>query len=162
MSHWWPEEHSSTSTYKHFICILRLKYNCNMPAGSYANLRSWKKVLGHFGISGAFSNSQRSNPYLHPKNNVGRVYPEFFMSFNFVLGGGRENYKKISKRMHCFKREPRIWILQHRPKDFCLNPGFRGKKSVFFFPFFLRFLGILETSRWSHGIIMTLETIFSI
>ena len=25
-----------------------------MPAGSYANLQSWTKVLGHFCISGAF------------------------------------------------------------------------------------------------------------
>ena len=40
--------------------------------------------------------------------------------------GGRENCKKISKRMHSCKREPRhdrkIWILQHCPKDFF--PGF--------------------------------------
>ena len=48
------------------------------------------------------------------------------------------------------------------PKDFCpglSNPGF-GEKSLFS-SFFLRFLGILETSRWSHAIIMTFETIFS-
>ena len=47
-------------------------------------LQSWTKVLGHFYVSGAFSNSLRSNPSPHPTNNVGRVYPEFFPSFNFV------------------------------------------------------------------------------
>ena len=40
-------------------------------------------------------------------------------------GGGRENCKKISRKTHSFKREPRndrkIWILQYCPKDFC--PG---------------------------------------
>ena len=47
-------------------------------------LQSWTKVLGHFSISRAFSNSHRSNPSPHPTNKVGRVYPEFFPSFNFV------------------------------------------------------------------------------
>ena len=47
-------------------------------------LQSWKKVLGHFCVSGAFSNSHRSNLSPHPTNNVGRVYPEFFPSFRFV------------------------------------------------------------------------------
>ena len=36
-----------------------------------------------------------------------RVSRVFFPSFNFVQCGGRENCKKILKRMHCFKREPR-------------------------------------------------------
>ena len=45
----------------------------------------------------AFSNSHRSSPSPHPTNSVGRVYPEFFSSFSFVQGGGRENCKKISK-----------------------------------------------------------------
>ena len=47
-------------------------------------MQSWTKVLGHFCVSGAFSNSHRSNPSSHPTNNVGRVYPEFFPSFSFV------------------------------------------------------------------------------
>ena len=71
------------------------------------HLQSSTKVLGHFCISGAFTNSHRSNPSPHPTNNVGRVYPEFFPSFNFVKGGERENCKKIPKRMHCLMREPR-------------------------------------------------------
>ena len=36
-----------------------------------------------------------------------RVSRVFFPSFNFVQCGGRENCKKILKRMHCFKRKPR-------------------------------------------------------
>ena len=35
-------------------------------------------------LSGPFSNSRRSNPSPHPTNNAGRVYPEFFPSFNFL------------------------------------------------------------------------------
>ena len=69
-------------------------------------VHSWTKVLGNFCISGVFSNSHVSNPSPHPTNNVGRVYPEFFSSFNFLKGGGRENCAKFSKRMHRFKREP--------------------------------------------------------
>ena len=56
----------------------------------------------------AFSNSHRPNPSLHSTNNVGHVYPELFLSFNIVQGGGRENSKKNSKRMHCFMRKPRM------------------------------------------------------
>ena len=67
------------------------------------------RYLGHFCISGAFSNSHRSNPSSHPTNNVGRVYAEFFPSFNFVYGGGRENCKKISKMMHCLKKGTEKW-----------------------------------------------------
>ena len=94
-------------------------------------LKSWTKVLRHFCVSGAFSNSHRSNRSPHPTNNVGRVCPEFFPSFNFVWGGGRENCKKISKGLHFFKREPRndrknmnIAVLS---KDFC--PGLQGKRN---------------------------------
>ena len=70
-------------------------------------LQSWTKVLEHLHFW-AFSNSHRSNLSPHPTNNVGRVYPEFSPSFNFVQGGGRENGRKISKRMRCFMREPRM------------------------------------------------------
>ena len=64
------------------------------------NLQSWTKVLGHFRVSGAFSNSHRSNPSPHPTNGVARVYPEFFPSFNFVSCGGegelQENFEKYA------------------------------------------------------------------
>ena len=62
------------------------------------NLQSWTKVLGHFRVSGAFSNSHRSNPSSHPTNGVARVYPEFFPSFNFVsCGGGGRTARKFWK-----------------------------------------------------------------
>ena len=48
------------------------------------------KVLGHFCISGAFSNSHKSNPSPHPANNIGLVYPESFrVSTLYRVGGGR-------------------------------------------------------------------------
>ena len=80
----------------------------------------WTKVLGHFCVTGAFSNSQvQPLPSPH-KQCCTRFHSEFF-PFNFVQGGGSENCKTIPKRMHCFKREPRndrqIGILQYSPKD---------------------------------------------
>ena len=35
-------------------------------------------------FEGVFQFIQIHNPCPHPTNNVGRVYPEFFASFNFV------------------------------------------------------------------------------
>ena len=94
-------------------------YFCNGAQLHYANLLSegshnyWMGVH-HTGSTimdkslgtllrfwGVFQYSHRSNPSPHPTNNVGLVYPEFFPSFNFVQGEGRENCKKISKRMQC-------------------------------------------------------------
>ena len=46
--------------------------------------------MGHFYVSGAFSNSHRSNLSPHSTNNVGRLYPEFFrVSTLYRVGGGR-------------------------------------------------------------------------
>ena len=54
--------------------------------------------MEHFCVSGAFSNSHRSNPSPHPTNNVGRVYPEFFCEFQLCIGWGegelQENFQK--------------------------------------------------------------------
>ena len=51
-------------------------------------------TLLHFGGVFKFTWVQ---PSPHPTNNVGRVYPEFFQSFNFVhcmgFGGGRTEWK---------------------------------------------------------------------
>ena len=72
-------------------------------------LQSWTNVLGHFCISGVFSNSHRPDPSPHPTNNVWRVYPEFFPSFNLYRVGEGELWK-ILKKMHCFMREPRATV----------------------------------------------------
>ena len=48
--------------------------------------QSWTNVLGHFCISGAFSDSHKSNPSPHATNNVGRVSPEFFFEFQLCIG----------------------------------------------------------------------------
>ena len=69
-------------------------------------LQSWTYVLGHFCISGVFSNSHRPDPSPHPTNNVWRVYPELFPSFNLYRVGKGE-LCKILKKMHYLMREPR-------------------------------------------------------
>ena len=77
------------------------------------------KVLRHFCISRALSNSHRSNPssYKQCWMRVSRIL--FRVSTLCRVGEG----KKISKRMHCLMREPRndrkITILQYCPRDFC-------------------------------------------
>ena len=72
-------------------------------------------------VSGASSNSHKSNPSPHPTNNVARVFIQNFFLSTLYRVGGSENCKTIPKRMHCFKREPRndrkIGILQYSPKD---------------------------------------------
>ena len=61
------------------------------------------------------------SPHKQCWTRVSRIFSEF----QLCIGWGRGNCKRISKRMHCFKREPRndrkIWILQYCAKDFC--PG---------------------------------------
>ena len=89
----------------------------------------YKFSLGalHFAVSGEGTIMDIS----HPTNNVGRLYPEFFPSFKFVEGGGRQNCKKFSKRMHHFKSKQRndrkVRILQYCPKDFCPRLQFCNK-----------------------------------
>ena len=65
---------------------------------SVCELQTWTKVLGHFCVSGAFSNLHRFNTSPHPTNNVGRVYPEFFSEIQLCIGWGegelKENFEK--------------------------------------------------------------------
>ena len=61
------------------------------------NLQSYTKILGHSQISGAFSDSHRSNPSPHPTNNIGCVYPVTFPSLNFVHGGVGRTARKFRK-----------------------------------------------------------------
>ena len=64
--------------------------------------------MGHFCISGAFSNSQGSKASPHPTKMLDACIQNFFQVLTlYRVGGERENCKKISKRMYCFKREPR-------------------------------------------------------
>ena len=67
------------------------------------SVQSCSKVLGHFCISGAFSNSPMSSPSPPPPpptltNNVGRMNPEFFSEFQLCMGWGegelQDNFDK--------------------------------------------------------------------
>ena len=87
----------------------------------YQTYNLGQKSWDTFAFLRRFAIHTSPSPSPHPTNNVGRVYSVFFLSFNFVQGGGRENCKTVSKRMHCFKREQRndrkIRTLQYCPKD---------------------------------------------
>ena len=62
-----------------------------------ANVQSWALFKSHM-----------PNLYPHPTNKVGRLYPEFFPSFNFFLGGGRENCKILFKGCTVLWGQPEI------------------------------------------------------
>ena len=55
------------------------------------------RTLLHFW---AFFNSCRSNPFPHPTNNVGYVYPEFFSVFLLSIGWEdgklQENFENVA------------------------------------------------------------------
>ena len=57
-------------------------------------LHSWTKVLGHFCISGAFSNSHRPNLSPHPTNGVG---VSTLYGVKGEEGGRRRNARKFRK-----------------------------------------------------------------
>ena len=67
-----------------------------------------QKSWDTFTFVSLFVNSHLPNPspppLPNPTNNVGRLHPELFPQFQHCIGGGRENCKKISKRMHSFIR----------------------------------------------------------
>ena len=120
-----------------FLPMVSIK-STNMDKSLTTLLRFW----------GVFQFTQiQSLPSPHKQcwTRVSRIFSEF----QLCIGWGRENCKKISKRMHCFKREPRndrkIWILQYCPKDFfqdCLNPGFEENEVCFLhFPTLFRHFG---------------------
>ena len=80
--------HLSSGSRKNTFTGLKTPQNCLFPSHIFIR-QSWTKVLGHFCISEAFSNSDRSNPSPHPTNNVGRVYPEVFSEFKLCLEWGK-------------------------------------------------------------------------
>ena len=107
------------------------------------------KSLGTLLRSGAFSNSHRSNPSPQPTNNVGRVYSEFFRVLTLYRVGGGRSARKFRKWCNVLRgsREmtEKYAYCSTVPMTFvqdCLNPGFGGKKSVFFiFPTLFRYFG---------------------
>ena len=82
----------------------KLRYRRPVEAGP-KKLQSWTKVLGHFCISGVFTQAQ---PLPHPQTTLDAcIQSVFFSEFQHCIGWGRENCKRISKRMHYFMRESR-------------------------------------------------------
>ena len=98
----------SSGSRKNTFTGLKTPQNCLYSSHPFFR-QSWAKVLGHFCISGAFSNSHRSNPSPHPTNNVGRVYPEFvsMVSTFYRVGGGR-TARKFRKRCTVLRRNREI------------------------------------------------------
>ena len=105
-----------------------------MPAGSYANLQSWTKVLGHFCISGAFPIHTGPAPSLTPQTMLDAcIQNSFRVSTLYRVGGGRSarkcrtgctafrgNREMIEKYEYC-STVPRTFVQD------CMNPGFGEK-----------------------------------
>ena len=75
----------SSGSRKNTFTGLKTPQNCLFSSHLFFR-QSWTKVLGHFCVS---------------------TFDIFEFQLCIGLGGGRENCLKISKMVHCFKREPR-------------------------------------------------------
>ena len=128
-------------------------------------LKSWDT----FAFLGRFPIHIDLTPPLTPQTMLDTCIQNFFrVSILYRVGGGRtvRNFRKectvlrgnpemTEKHGYC-STVPRTFVQD------CQNPGFGGKKSVFFiFPMLFRRFEDTK-GRWSHAIIMTFETIFSI
>ena len=65
--------------------------------------KSLGTLLHVWGVSQFAQAQHLPSPHKQSLTRVSRI----FSKFQFCLGWGRENFKKISKRMHFFIREPR-------------------------------------------------------
>ena len=68
-----------------------------MPAGSYANLQSWTKVLRHFAFLGRFQLKQVQPLPSRQKQcwtRVSRIFSEFQLCIGWGEGELQENFEK--------------------------------------------------------------------
>ena len=65
--------------------------------------KSLGTLLHVWGVSQFAQAQHLPSPHKQSLTRVSRIFSEF----QFCIGWGRENFKKISKRMHFFIREPR-------------------------------------------------------
>ena len=95
----------------------------NLPAVAHT-YNHGQKSWNTFAFLGIFQFTH-AQPLPSPHKQCWTRVSRIFSEFQFCIGWGRENCEKISKRMHCFKRDPRndrkLWILQYCPKNVC--PG---------------------------------------
>ena len=92
---------------------------------TYGTYNHGQKTWDIFASLGCFPIHAGPTAPLTPQTMLNACIQNIFRVLTLYRVGGRETCKKISKRMHCFKREPRndrkIWILQYCHKNFC--PG---------------------------------------
>ena len=108
------ESHPAPSKWK--TCNTRQWTNFGDKSDYNHGQNSWDTFafLGPFPIH---TGPTLPSPHKRCWMRVSRIFSEFQLCIEW----GRENCKKISKRMHCFNREPlndrTIWILLYCPKD---------------------------------------------
>ena len=97
-----------------------------------AYLQLWTQVLGQIETSRTVLHTENKQsratetilalPLPPPSYSVGHVYWPFFVSFDFVLGGGGGRLKHFSEDSKDFKtsgeKQRKLIALHHCPKDF--------------------------------------------
>ena len=85
---------------------------------------------------GIFFQFTHDQPFPHPANSVGRVYPEFFRVSTLCRVRKERTAIKFRKGCTvCFIRATRnyrkLWLLHHCTKDFCPGLNIIAKKKTF-------------------------------
>ena len=108
-----------TGSRKNTFTGLKTPQNCLFSSHLFFR-QSWTKVLGHFCISGAFSNSHRSNPSPHPTNNVGRVYPELCENINSWRI--RSRLRRVMRQQASIPSSAKVDAQRHQVKSLWSKP----------------------------------------
>ena len=74
---------------------------------TYGTYNHGQKTWDIFASLGCFPIHAGPTAPLTPQTMLNACIQNIFRVLTLYRVGGRENCKKISKRMHCFKREPR-------------------------------------------------------
>ena len=85
------------------------------------NPQSWTKVLVHFCIFGAFSNSQMPNLSPHTINGIGHVFPKFVCEFQHCIGWMERQLQETLEKFALFYQGTRK--IQKIMKNATLSQG---------------------------------------
>ena len=104
------------------------------------NLQLWTKVLVHFCISGAFSNSQMPNLSAHPINGTGHVFPKFVCEFQLCIGWKEWQLQETLDKLVLFYEG--TWKIQKIMKNATLSQGLLSR--IVGLPFYKTFFTSLR------------------
>ena len=89
------------------VVLYRILQVKPLPVERIISYNHGQKSWDTFAFLGRFPIHTGPTPPLTPQTMLDACIQNFFRVSSLYRVGGRENCKRISKRMHCFKREPR-------------------------------------------------------